>query len=91
MIVVRPAFVLTDRPIGPGASLIWTAMITNAARPDWPDDIPIDEWERLGLIVPSKIRTAKLTTNEVASASLISRAPERLIAHVLKKIISHLN
>ena len=78
MMTVRPAFVVTSKAIGPNDSLIWTAMITNAARPAWPDDVFIDDWAALGLIIPSKIRTAKISTSEVATAVLLGHAPQNL-------------
>ena len=87
---VRPAFVLTAEPIGPDASLIWTAMITNAARPDWPDDVFIDNWQALGLIIPSKVRTAKVATSEVTGAVLLGRASPDLVLAVASLVTKHL-
>ena len=65
-------------------------MITNAARPGWPDDIFIDDWAQLGLIVPSKIRTAKITTNEVATAVLLGKASTALQHAVEREVFRHL-
>jgi hypothetical protein len=59
--VTRPAMVLTPAPIGPDGLLIWTVMITNAARPAWPGDIVIENALELGLIIPSKVRTTKIS------------------------------
>lgn len=71
--VPRPALVISGEPVGPNGLLIWTLMITNAERPEWPGDILIPEAERLGLLVPSKIRTAKVAPVETVKASLIGR------------------
>lgn len=76
VMVVRPALIVTPRPVGPGGLLSWTLMITNAARPDWPGDIPIPDVLAKGLLIPSKIRTAKISTSETASATMIGRLDE---------------
>lgn len=88
--VARPALVIGPRPVGPEGLLTWTLMITNAARPDWPGDLPIPESERLGLIVPSKIRTAKIATVETAAASLIARLDSKTLEQVLELLRGHL-
>ena len=87
---VRPAMVLTPSPIGPNGLLIWAAMITNAKRDVWPDDIVIDDWEALGLIVPSRVRTTKITPVEAKSASLLGKADDALIAQVRATVAKHL-
>jgi len=67
--VARPALVVSLRPLGREGSLVWVAMITNAARQQWPGDIVISNSLQLGLIVESKVRTSKITAIEVNSAS----------------------
>lgn len=64
----RPALVISDRQIGPDQSLVWTLMITNAQRADWPGDVPIEMLDIAGLPHPSKVRTAKVTTSMVRDA-----------------------
>ena len=71
--VPRPALVLTPEPVGPDGMLLWTLMITNAERAAWPGDVPIDDARQIGLIIPSKIRTAKIAAVETASATRIAR------------------
>lgn len=38
-----------------------------------PGDIPIPDYERLGLIIPSKVRTAKLATVVASDATSLGR------------------
>lgn len=90
VVVPRPAIVLTQEPIGPGGLLIWTAMVTNAARDDWPGDVPIAEAEALGLRIPSKVRTAKIYAVEAAAAAPIGRLDDATWAAVRETIRHHL-
>ena len=87
---VRPAIVLTPIPFGPGGLLIWTAMITSAERAIWPDDVMIDDWEGLGLLIPSRVRTAKITPVETKGASLLGKADASLIVEVRTVVAKHL-
>ena len=83
VVVPRPAIVLTRRPVGPAGLLIWTAMVTSAAREDWPGDVAIPEAEALGLRIPTKVRTAKIYTVEAGAVSSIGRldAPTWTLVH----------
>lgn len=87
--VPRPALALTS-PIGPDGLLIWTLMITNAARPDWPGDVAIENAEALGLLIPSKVRTAKISAAEIHTATRLGRLDSSTIARVLKLVRAHL-
>lgn len=71
--VPRPAVVVTTGPVGPGGLLIWTVMVTNAGRPPWPGDVVIPDAESLGLLVPSKVRSAKIAAVETAAATMLGR------------------
>ncbi|WP_263282661.1 type II toxin-antitoxin system PemK/MazF family toxin [Sphingomonas nostoxanthinifaciens] len=71
--VPRPALVVSKRPLGLEGLLIWTMMITNADRAAWPGDVPIDDWQGLGLLIPSKVRTAKIAAVEAGAATLLGR------------------
>lgn len=73
VVVSRPALVVALRDGGPVGHLIWALMITNAARPSWPGDIDIPDARRHGLLIPSKVRTAKISTVAADSVSLIGR------------------
>jgi len=87
--VPRPALVLTT-PIGPDGLLIWTLMVTNAARPDWPGDVMIEGAEAIGLLIPSKVRTAKISTAEAHSAVRLGRLDRPTLARVLDLVRAHL-
>jgi hypothetical protein len=63
-------------------ALIWTLMITNAERSKWPGDIDISDAMSKGIIVPSKIRTAKISPVETDKASLLGRLDDATIAAV---------
>ena len=82
VVVARPALVVSRSALGPSGLLIWTMMITSAEREDWPGDLPIPDAESLGLIIPSKIRTAKIAAVEAAQARTIGRLPPALLDEV---------
>jgi hypothetical protein len=71
IVVPRPALVISRTPIGLNGLVTWTLMITNALREPWPGDIDIPNAEQIGLLIPSKIRSAKIAPVETAKASLI--------------------
>jgi mRNA interferase MazF len=80
--VPRPALVISRAGLGPDDRLLWVLMITNAQRESWPGDLLIPNAPSLGLLVSSKIRTAKVTTVEIAQASLIGRLDDATLAQV---------
>jgi len=88
--VSRPAVVLTPKPLGPANLLIWTVMITNAHRAEWPDDIHIPNAEKLGLVIPSKIRTTKIAAVTANSATLIGKLDRALWEEVRGRVRRHL-
>jgi mRNA interferase MazF len=53
-------------------------MITNALRASWPGDLVIEDHATAGLLIPSKVRTAKLATIDTAQASPLGRLPPSL-------------
>lgn len=73
VLVARPALVIARRPTGTDLVLLWTLMITNAARAGWTGDIDIADWQSVGLLIPSKIRTAKISAVEERAATLLGR------------------
>ena len=79
---VRPALVVSEKMVGPQNNLLWAMMITNALRPGWPGDLIIDDHASIGLPHPSKIRTAKIATLEIASAERIGQIGKELLAQV---------
>ena len=68
VMVVRPALVLAVRDAETANQLLWALMVTNAERAAWHGDVVIDDWEALGLLIPSKVRTAKISTVEASRA-----------------------
>lgn len=90
VVVVRPALVLTPRAIGPAGLLIWAAMITNGARTPWPGDLAIGDWEKIGLLIPSVVRTAKIVAAETTSATLIGKLKRTDLRQVREKVALHL-
>lgn len=89
-LVPRPALVVTPQTVGPAGLLIWTIMITNALRDAWPDDIIIPDAPGLGLLIPSKVRTAKIAAVEVASATRIGRLDAGTMLEVRTLVRRHL-
>jgi mRNA interferase MazF len=65
-------------------------MITNAARPEWPGDVAIENAEALGLLIPSKVRTSKIASAETASAIRLGRLDDDMVARVLDHVRAHL-
>lgn len=63
----RPALVVVA-DLGVPHELIWVLMITAAANPRWPDDVPVDDQFAAGLPIPSVVRTAKIATIAAADA-----------------------
>lgn len=67
----RPAVVVSARGLGPDNGLLWAVMVTGAGKARWPGDIDVDDLELGGLPIPSVVRTAKISTLEVANARRI--------------------
>lgn len=57
-------------------------MITNAQREPWSGDIDIPNAEQIGLLIPSKIRTAKISPVETGRATLIGHLDPATLATV---------
>jgi mRNA interferase MazF len=84
--VQRPALVISNGGVGPDGLLLWTAMITNARREPWPGDVFIPHAEELGLIIPSKVRTAKINAVETKTAARIGELDGPTWGRVLTEI-----
>jgi mRNA interferase MazF len=83
----RPALVVSAGNLSRNRSLIWVVMITSAANPRWPDDVPIgDDHAELGLPVPSLIRPAKIATIDAAAADRIGTLDPGRMAAVRRAI-----
>jgi mRNA interferase MazF len=80
---MRPALVVSGRPIGGPGPLFWAVMITSAENRGWPDDVSLlDRYAECGLKIPCVIRCGKVATFETAAAGAIGRLPEDLLAAV---------
>lgn len=87
----RPALVVSDGGRGPGAALLWVAMITSAENRRWDDDVAIAEGHReAGLPVPSLIRTAKIATIDAAAAQPLGRLDGERMDEVRAAMARHL-
>jgi mRNA interferase MazF len=68
----RPALVVSDGGLGTRGALLWVVMITSAANEPWPGDVSLAEGHRrLGLPVPSVVRSTKIATIEARHAQRI--------------------
>lgn len=77
--------VFSDGLVGsPRVQLFWALMITNARRPAWPGDVPIQDYLAVGLNIPCKVRAAKVETVEVQFAERVGRLPEATLVAVLE-------
>lgn len=84
--VPRPGVVLANWPT-PVGELLWVAMITNAAHADWPGDVAIENAAKRGLIIPSKVRTAKVATVVAIMAAKIGTLDRSSKAEVRRLIL----
>lgn len=65
-------------------------MITNAARAAWSGDVPIADHARLGLPIPSKVRTEKIATLQGSAATLLGKLDADEWAAVRQALARHL-
>jgi mRNA interferase MazF len=79
----RPALVVSTPRLARHHGLVWVLMITSAANPSWPGDIPIDDLKRAGLPKPSVVRPTKITTLETTHAWPIGEVDTEVAARVL--------
>jgi mRNA interferase MazF len=75
----RPALVVSSGGLGERESLLWVVMITSAANRPWPGDVSLTEdYEAVGLPVPSVVRSTKIATIEARYARRIGRLTSEL-------------
>jgi mRNA interferase MazF len=87
----RPALVVSRGPLGDKGALLWVVMITSAADRPWPGDIPLaEDHEKVGLPVPSIIRSTKIATIEARHADRLGTLPGPLWARVARALRDHL-
>jgi len=84
---VRPALVVSAKPLGTTPPLAWSLMITSAANKGWPGDISLeDRFRECGLPSPSVIRTAKIGTVEIMEARAVGRLPDDIMEDVIARL-----
>lgn len=84
--VRRPALVLARCETDAIGVLLWTLMVTNVDRPGWAGDIAIPDAKALGLVIPSKVRTAKISSVEEAAVTPIGRLDDHTWQRVLATV-----
>ncbi len=82
----RPALVISDRVVGTDGFLLWVLMITSARNRPWPGDVPIPDSTAAGLPVPSVVRTAKIATADLSSATSVGTLPDEVMATVDREL-----
>jgi mRNA-degrading endonuclease toxin of MazEF toxin-antitoxin module len=76
----RPALVIAAGRLESSHDLLWVLMITSAANPAWPTDVPITDLRAAGLPAPSTVRCAKITTiakSHAQKIGMLARPAER--------------
>lgn len=91
VVVSRPALVIGTRPVGLEGLLTWTLMITNARRESWPGDVDIPNSEAIGLLIPSKVRSAKIAAVETATAERLGRLDPATLNEVIALVRANLS
>jgi mRNA interferase MazF len=87
----RPALVVSHGAVGEVDSLLWVVMITSAANRPWAGDVSLaDEYQDVGLPIPSVVRPAKIATIEARHADRIGRLPEGRWRSVAAELRRHL-
>ena len=82
----RPALVVSEVLTAAGTPLIWVMMITNAAREPWSGDVLIEDYSGCGLPAPSKVRSAKIATIEIAQVERAGRIDAALLAKIQARL-----
>lgn len=77
----RPALVVATAGGDDARFLLWVVMITAADNRGWPGDVAIPDFGAAGLPIPSVVRTARISTIDLARAELRGQVdPETLAA-----------
>jgi mRNA interferase MazF len=87
----RPALVVSRGGLGDRESLLWVVMITSAANRAWPGDVSVtDDYEAVGLPVPSVVRSTKIATIEARYARRIGGLTSEVWNDVAAMLNRHL-
>lgn len=69
----RPALIVSLPVHEDRTGMLWVVMITSAQHRPWPGDVRLADHARVGLSIPSMIRTAKIATVEARDARKLGR------------------
>ena len=69
----RPTLVVSSSELARKHGLLWVLMITSAAHPPWPEDVPIGDLNTAGLTKASVVRVGKIATVEATRCERIGR------------------
>jgi mRNA interferase MazF len=69
----RPALIVSVPAHEERTGMLWVVMITSAQHRPWPGDVRLADHARVGLSIPSMIRTAKIATVEARDARKLGR------------------
>ncbi len=87
----RPTLVVCSPELAKKHGLLWVLMITSAANPSWPEDVPISDLATAGLPKPSVVRVCKIATVETARCERIGRLSDdaaAAIAAALRRMLA---
>jgi len=87
---LRPALIVSRLIEGPRSGLLWAIMITSADRENWPGDVMIPDHTAVGLPIPSKVRTAKMTAITPLRIELAGKVEMSVLAAIQLKVSAHL-
>jgi mRNA interferase MazF len=90
----RPALVLATTVYSRNLSLITIAMITSQTdQPSIPGDLILEDWEKSGLLHPSRLRLAKIATLEAElvkkKLGTLSTGDQKKTAKAMRGIFKH--
>jgi len=84
---VRTAVVLSSQRQMQGTGVCYLAMVTSAANPRWPGDVPVSNLRGAGLPAPSVVRPAKIMTlNDSRIVKRLGALPKADQSHVVAAV-----
>lgn len=86
----RPGLVVATAGSDDAPFLLWVVMITAAENRPWSGDIAIPEFAAAGLPIPSVVRTAKISTVDLARAEARGQVAPATLAAVRAAIARRL-
>ena len=87
----RPALIVSVPAHEDRTGMLWVVMITSAQHRPWPGDVRLADHARVGLSIPSMIRTAKIATVEARDARKLGRPSSAEIRAVRAALVQILD